>query len=61
MKSEENDLFERSKQGFLQLVFSRFGIVLFLLLVQVWLIFGLYQYITVNYAHLFIIVLLSFR
>ncbi len=53
MKSEENDLFERSKQGFLQLVFSRFGIVLFLLLVQVWLIFGLYQYITVNYAHLF--------
>ena len=53
MKIEENDLFKRSKQGFLQLVFSRFGVVLLLLFAQVWLIFGLYRYIASNYAHLF--------
>lgn len=53
MKKENRDLFEKGKQGALQLLFSRFGIILILLFIQVWLLFGLLDYVANNYIHLY--------
>lgn len=53
MENDDNDLFKRSKQSLLQLVFSRVGIILLLLFVQVWLLMELFNYISTNYIHIY--------
>lgn len=60
MKKENKELFEKSKRGALQLLFSRFGIILVLLLIQVLLLFGLLNYVATNYIHLYYTVNLVF-
>ena len=53
MQIENNDLFKRSKQSALQLVFSRVGVILVILLLQVGLLIALFSYVTTNYVHFY--------
>lgn len=53
MKKENRALFKKGKRGILQLVFSRFGIILLLLLIQFLLLIGLFNYVATNYIHLY--------
>lgn len=53
MPIEENELFKRSKQNILQLVFSRIGVILLLLFLQFWLLMELFNYVSTNYIHFY--------
>ncbi|MHC5267952.1 cardiolipin synthase [Enterococcus sp. LJL98] len=53
MKIDENELFKRSKKSFLQLVFSRVGIILLLLIIQIGLLFLGMNYVSTNYVHIY--------
>ncbi len=51
--SEPIYLLKRGKKGLLQMIFSRLGIVLVFLLLQILMLFALFQYVTNNYVHVF--------
>lgn len=53
MKLEDNELFKRSKKSVLQLIFSRVGIILLLLLIQVQLLYDLMAFVSTNYVHFY--------
>lgn len=46
-------LLKKSKKNALQLVFSRLGIILVFLLLQILLLFNIFNYVSTNYVHVF--------
>ncbi len=46
-------LLKKGKKGLLQLVFSRVGIVIVFLLLQILMLLAFFQYVSTNYVHVF--------
>lgn len=52
-RKESPYLIHKGKKGLLQLIFSRLGIALLFLLLQILLLFAIFQYVSTNYVHVF--------